>query len=120
MPILPGISRSGSTIAGGLFAGLERKTAADFSFLLSIPAILGSVVLQAPDMISGGVGEINWWFILAGMAAAALSGYFAIRFMLMLLTRKSMKGFAIYVAILGLLVILDQLVTNVFFTNPLV
>ena len=118
--ILPGISRSGSTIAGGLFAGLERKTAADFSFLLSIPAILGSVVLQAPDMISGGVGEINWWFILAGMAAAALSGYFAIRFMLMLLTRKSMKGFAIYVAILGLLVILDQLVTNVFFTNPLV
>ncbi len=118
--ILPGISRSGSTIAGGLFAGLEKKTAADFSFLLSIPAILGSVVLEVPDMIRGGMGTINWLYVFAGMAMAAVSGYVAIRFMLHIVTRKRLLGFAIYVAALGVLVLIDQFITNFFFINPLI
>lgn len=113
--ILPGISRSGSTIAGALFCGMDRKEAADFSFILSIPAILGSVVLEVPDAIRAGAGTINWFYVLAGMAAAAVSGYFAIRVMLRLVTRRRLFPFAVYVGALGLLVTLDQFVTHLFF-----
>lgn len=116
--ILPGVSRSGSTIAGALCTGISKKTAADFSFLLSIPAILGSVVLQVPDIVSGGIGDVNWLCVIAGMVTAAVSGYFAIRFMLHLITKKRLTGFAIYVAVLGILVLIDQFVTNFFFVNP--
>lgn len=116
--ILPGISRSGSTIAGAMYTGLERKEAADYSFLLCIPAILGSVVLELPDAIAGGAGEINWLSVLAGVVVAAVSGYFAIRFMLRVITKKRLRGFAIYVAVLGILVLLDQFVFHLFFTQP--
>lgn len=116
--ILPGVSRSGATIAGGLFCGLDRKEAADFSFLLSIPSILGSVVFEVPDLISGGIGEVNWGFVLAGVAAAAVSGYFAIRLMLRIVTGKKLAPFAVYVSVLGLLVLLDQFVSNLFFVRP--
>jgi len=116
--ILPGISRSGSTIAGGLYMGLDRKSAADFSFLLSIPAILGSIVLNVPDMISGEIGPIDWTCVIAGMAAAAVSGYFAIRAMLAIVKKKRMRGFALYVAILGVCVLIDQFLTNFFFAKP--
>ncbi|MEL7609241.1 MAG: undecaprenyl-diphosphate phosphatase [Bacillota bacterium] len=116
--ILPGISRSGSTISGGLFTGLERKEAADFSFLLSIPAILGAVVMQVPDVIASPVA-IDWLPVLAGMAVAAVSGYFAIKAMLKLVAKGKLKGFAYYVVILGVLVLLDQFVFHLFFANPL-
>lgn len=116
--ILPGISRSGSTIAGGLFVGLERKEAADFSFLLSIPAALGAVVMQVPDVIASPVA-IDWLPVLVGMAVAAVSGYFAIKVMLKLVAKGKLRGFAYYVAVLGALVLLDQFVFNLFFANPL-
>ena len=119
--MLPGVSRSGSTIFGGVTARLDRQAAAKFSFMMSAPAIVGGLLSEGMAVMKEGIsigGDLP--AIAIGMVVAGLSGYFAIRFMLMLLTRKSMKGFAIYVAILGLLVILDQLVTNVFFTNPLV
>lgn len=113
--ILPGISRSGSTIAGARFFGLDRDAAAEFSFLLSIPAILGSVVIQLPDVLEAGTGGIGWAPILAGMVVAGLSGYLAIRWMLKLIKTKSLAGFALYVGVLGVLVLFDQLVTHVFF-----
>lgn len=113
--ILPGVSRSGSTIAGARFFGLNKEDAAEFSFLLSIPAILGSLVLQIPDVVEEGLQGLNWGPILLGMAAAALSGYFAIRWMLRLIREKSLMGFAAYVGLLGLLVSFDQLFTHVFF-----
>ncbi|MBQ3108877.1 MAG: undecaprenyl-diphosphate phosphatase [Clostridia bacterium] len=116
--ILPGVSRSGSTIAGAMYTGLERKDAADYSFLMCIPAILGSLVLELPDAISGGAGDINWLAVIIGMAVAAVSGYFAIRFMLRVITKKRLRGFAIYVAVLGVLVLLDQFVFHLFFTQP--
>ena len=116
--ILPGVSRSGSTIAGGLFGGMTRKEAADFSFILSIPAILGSVVLEVPDVLRSGAMGINWGFVLAGVLASAVSGYFAIRLMLRVVTQKRMLPFAVYVAGVGLFVLLDQFVTNWFFANP--
>ena len=113
--ILPGVSRSGSTIAGARLFGLNKDAAAEFSFLLSIPAILGSLVLQLPDVLDAGFGEVAWGPILAGMAVAALSGYLAIRWMLRLIRSKSLMGFSLYTAILGCLVLLDQLAFHLFF-----
>ena len=116
--ILPGVSRSGSTIAGALFCGMDRKEAADFSFLLSIPAIVGSVVFEVPKLLDEGVGHIDVAAVLIGVAAAALAGYFAIRLMLRVVTGKKLTPFAIYVGVLGLLILIDQFVTNLFFARP--
>lgn len=116
--ILPGVSRSGSTIAGALFCGMSRREAADFSFLLSIPAILGSLVLELPDVVANGIGDISWVHILAGTAMAAVSGYFAIRVMLRVISAGKFRPFAFYVAVLGIFVLLDQFATHFFFQNP--
>ena len=114
--ILPGVSRSGSTISGALFCGLNRKTAADFSFLMSIPAILGGAILEIPDAISGaGTGGVHWTCVVAGMLVAGMTGYFAIRIMLAAIKKKKLWGFAIYTAVLGALVLVDQFATHIFF-----
>ena len=113
--VLPGVSRSGSTISGALFAGLNRKAAADFSFLMSIPAILGGAVVEIPDALEAGIGDVHWTVIVAGMLVAGLTGYFAIRFMLNAIKKKKLWGFAVYTAVLGVLVIVDQYVTHYFF-----
>ncbi len=115
--MLPGVSRSGSTIAGASFLNISRKNAATFSFILSIPVILGSLVVEIPDAIRAGE-NINWLYAFAGMAVAAVSGYFAIKAVQKLLTKKKFWPFAIYTALLGALVLVDQLVTNFFFANP--
>ncbi len=116
--ILPGVSRSGSTIAGATFFGLKKQEAAEFSFLLSIPAILGSLILQVPDIVETGISNIEWTPVIIGMAAAAVSGYLAIKLMIRLVVKNSLNTFAIYTALLGILVLLDQFVFNRFFTNP--
>ncbi len=116
--ILPGISRSGSTIAGATFFGLKKEEAAEFSFLLSIPAILGSLILQVPDIVETGVSNIEWTPVIIGMVAAAVSGYLAIKLMIRLVVKNNLNVFAIYTALLGILVLLDQFVFHQFFTNP--
>ena len=113
--ILPGVSRSGATIAGGAIMGLEKNEAAEFSFLLSIPAILGSVVFELPELAEGGLKQVDLLYVLIGMAAAAASGYFAIRFMLRIIKRKKLWPFSVYLSALGVLVLLDQLWFHFFF-----
>lgn len=112
--ILPAISRSGTTIATGLISGLNRETALKFSFLLSIPAILGAAVL---DIMKGGLSgaALISPVYLAGTVASFVFGILAIRFMLRVFSQKSLKPFAVYVSALGLLIILDQFVTRIFF-----
>jgi len=111
--VLPGVSRSGSTIAGALGMRIDRKSAANFSFLLSIPAILGGLVLELyklvkePDSINLTVGTAAAWIL--GMLVAAITGYFAVRFMIRLITKKGLLGFAIYTGALGLVVLILQL-----------
>ena len=113
--VLPGVSRSGSTIAGALGCGLDRRSAADFSFLLSIPAILGGMVLEIYKVVKDpkalvGVMTLQYWgVLLLAMLVAAISGYFAVRFMIRLITKKGLLGFAIYTGALGLLVLLCQI-----------
>jgi len=118
--IVPGISRSGATISGALSRRLNRDFAARFSFLLSIPAILGAVVLQTKNLVKGGAAEIanegiGAAAVIAGTASAAIIGFFAIKFMLKMIREKSLFGFAIYTAVLGTLVLIDQLVTHLVF-----
>ena len=110
--ILPGVSRSGSTIAGATVCRLKREDAAEFSFLLSIPAILGGAVLEIPKAIKEGTANINYLACAVGVAVAAVSGYFAVRFMIRLITKHSFKWFAVYTAVLGAFVILDQYVLH--------
>ena len=105
--IFPAVSRAGSTIAGGLFQGLDRRFAAKFSFLMSIPAILGSLVFQLKDLTE--VETLGSFApIMAGTLAAGLSGYFAIKLMMELIAKKSLKIFSVYVFILGGFVLIDQ------------
>ncbi len=113
--VLPGVSRSGSTISGALFTGLNRKTAADFSFLMSIPAILGGAVFEIPGAIETGMSGMHWTTLVAGMIVAGLTGYFAIKLMISAVKKKKLWGFAAYTAILGVLILIDQFATHLFF-----
>lgn len=112
--ILPAISRSGLTIAGSLFRGLDKKFAAKFSFLMSIPAILGAAVVQVKDINMAAENTPIFTMIL-GVIVAAIVGYIAIKFMVDLIVRGKLKGFSIYLFIIGLYVILDQHVFHMFF-----
>lgn len=112
--VLPGVSRSGSTIAGAVFAGLDRKSAADFSFLLSIPAILGATCLETLDLLTDPVAFAsiaNTEFLLClliGTVTAGVVGYFAVRYMIRLITKGSLMGFVLYTAVLGCFVLVCQ------------
>jgi undecaprenyl-diphosphatase len=114
--IVPGVSRSGLTLSGGLSRKLDRDLTARFSFLLSIPAILGALILQVKDLAEGGqAGGVGPEPIIAGTLTAALVGFFAVKFMLKIVRERSLWGFSVYVAILGLLVLIDQFGTHLFF-----
>lgn len=102
---LPGISRSGSTIAGALYSGVDAKAAGDFSFIISIPAILGAFLLELKDL-----GEVNSSIgpapVIAGCAAAFATGYISLTFLMKVIRKGKLHWFAAYlipVGILGLL-----------------
>jgi len=105
MAILPGISRAGATMATGMMRGLSREGAARFSFLLSIPIILGATAFEYPDFSTSGLEGTMYggWALVAGMAAAAVSGFWAIRYLLRLVADNDLLGFARYVAFFGIL-----------------
>ena len=93
--------RSGDTISAGLFAGLGRDTAARFSFLLSIPAIVGAGLVEAKDI--AGLGDHFAGPAIIGTLAAAISGYLAIGILMAVLRRGKLYGFSVYTAVVGLL-----------------
>ena len=96
--LIPGISRSGSTIIAGLFQGVEREKAARFSFLLGAPAIAGAGIWTA---LKGGLGEADILPMLTGGAVAAVVGFFAIWGLMKFLKKHSLLIFAIYLLIIG-------------------
>jgi undecaprenyl-diphosphatase len=128
--IVPGISRSGSTLSASLARGLNRDFAARFSFLLSIPAILGALALQIKDLAgspaaeisqggaggagaaAGGIGALP---LVVGTLSAAVVGFFAISVMLKLVRERSLWGFSVYTGLLGLVVLADRYLTRFFF-----
>jgi undecaprenyl-diphosphatase len=100
LALFPGISRSGSTIVGGLWRGLNRETAARFSFLLSIPAIAGAGLLSLSDVLSPS-REFDAVIYIAGFLASFIAGYVCIKFLLSYLKRHSLYIFAAYCFIVG-------------------
>jgi undecaprenyl-diphosphatase len=116
--IPPGISRSGATISGSLFCKLDRDFAARFSFLMSIPAILGAVVMQTKNLFKHGAADsssLGTAAIVAGTITSAVVGFFAVKFMLKIIKEKSLFGFAIYTGVLGVIVLIDQVALHFFF-----
>ncbi len=101
MAIMPGLSRSGSTIFAGMAMGIERQLVARFSFIMSIPAILGAVVLQLGELTAHPPSSESILNIGAGTAAAALSGYFAIVLLLDLVRKNRLQWFGYYCLILS-------------------
>ena len=103
--VLPGISRSGSTIVGGLLFGFKRENAVRFSFLLSIPAILGALVMDLPQVMdiftSGAESAVSVPSMIVGMIVAAVSGYASIRLLLNIVRKSKLLYFSIYCVIAG-------------------
>ena len=102
--IFPGISRSGSTISAALARGINREDAAKFVFLMSIPAILGGLVLEIFELMQGGAtafADIDFVVLGGGFVAAMLSGYLAVNFMLAAIKRAKLRYFAYYVFVLA-------------------
>jgi undecaprenyl-diphosphatase len=106
--IFPGISRSGSTITGGLITGLDRLSATRFSFLLAIPAIGGATLLTLKDTLSGPPLAISPAVLLIGAAVSAIVGYFSLTALLRIVSRGRLSWFAWYCAAAGLLVLVWQ------------
>lgn len=97
----PGISRSGTTITTGCFVGFERKFAVRFSFLMSIPAVLGANILSLKDALEAGILWSEVPVYLAGVAVAAVSGYFCIRLLRLIADKGKFGYFAYYCWTLG-------------------
>jgi undecaprenyl-diphosphatase len=108
--IWPGISRSGSTLVGGLLTGLDRNVAIKFAFLISIPSILGSVVLEAPAAFQEGMSITLLGPVIVGVLVAALSGILAIKTMLRVVAGKNLHIFSYYVWALALTLLIYILV----------
>lgn len=104
--IAPGISRSGSTLFGGLVTKLDRDFAVKFAFLISVPSILGSAVLELPKAASQGLQGMSLGPILLGMSVSAIAGFIAIKAMIKLVSDRKLSVFSYYTGILGLLVII--------------
>ena len=104
--ICPGISRSGSTLFGSLICNLDRKFAVKFVFLISIPSILGSAVLEAPAALEAGFDMQQLGPVLVGMLVAAISGLIAIKSMIKIVSDKKLSYFSYYVWLAGAAVVL--------------
>lgn len=100
LAVFPGVSRSGVTIFAGVGVGLSRTEAARFSFLLSIPAILGALLVSGLDLIGHPLPE-PWYIYVTGFVSAASSGYLAIRFMFVFLRRFTLRPFGWYLLLMA-------------------
>jgi len=103
---LPGISRSGTTITTGTFVGYDRKFAVRFSFLMSIPAVLGAVVLDVADAIAEGIDPALLGVYAVGILSSAISGYLSIRFINMIASKGKFGAFAYYCWAAGLITLI--------------
>ena len=96
LAIVPGISRSGSTISTAFLRGIPAVQAARLSFLMSLPAIAGAAILELPDLFEQGVGDLGTGWILTAMALSALVGFLALRTLILVLSKGALRYFALY------------------------
>lgn len=107
---IPGISRSGSTISASLFLGFDKKFAVKFSFIMSIPAILGALILDIKDINFSEMGGQLWGYYIIGMIFSAVVGYFCIKLVNYLVKERKFKYFAYYCAVVGFIAIIGGIV----------
>jgi undecaprenyl-diphosphatase len=105
LALIPGVSRSGATITAGLITGLTREAAARFSFLMVTPVIAGAVLLKGAKLLQSGIAPAEQLSLAVGVAAAAVSGYLCIRFLLRYLRHGSLGIFVGYRVFLGVFLI---------------
>ena len=110
--LFPGVSRSGSTTAAGLFCGLNKSTAVSFAFVLGIPAILGGSVLELGDALQSDM-QLDWVALGIGFVVSAIVGFLAIKLVKWLLEKDRFKIFGVYTALLGVLCVLGGVWENV-------
>lgn len=109
---LPGLSRSGTVISAGCFAGVKREENANFSFLLSIPVILGAALVECVKLIKDGI-VIDAVPLIFGMLTAALTGYIAINTMLKVVKKANYKWFSLYLILIATASVVTKLVFNI-------
>jgi undecaprenyl-diphosphatase len=103
--LIPGVSRSGSTITAGLFRNMTREAAVRFSFLLSTPLIAGAALLKAHELRKEGLPQEMHMPFLVGVLVSAIVGYFAIAWLIRYLQSNSLKVFIVYRIVVGVIVI---------------
>ena len=108
---LPGLSRSGTTITAGLVCGLRRDFAVKYSFIMSIPAILGAVVVKIPKMKTD-IASASVACYLVGIVVSAVIGYICIKTMLVIVRKKKLTYFSIYCGVVGMIAIIASFVTK--------
>ncbi len=110
LAVLPGVSRSGSTICGGQFCGFKREFAVRFAFIMSIPAVLGSVVFKLDDIIELGMEPELLLPCIVGFLVSAVSGYLAIILVRVLTKKNSFRYFSVYCAVVGIITVIANLI----------
>jgi len=110
--VLPGISRSGSTITGGIAAGLDRVAAGRFSFLIGIPAMIGAICLEALDLKAAGIPGEFWIHAVLAIAVACVLALFTIRLLFWVLKKVRMRYFSLYLAALVAVVVIIKKATG--------
>jgi undecaprenyl-diphosphatase len=103
--LIPGTSRSGITMTAGLFSKLDKKSAAEFSFLMSIPIIALAGFLKILELYQTGSGSLGWVVYGTGFLSAMVSGFFAIWFLMKLIKRWNFLPFAVYRIIVGVIIL---------------
>jgi len=103
--VIPGISRSGVTIASGIMLGLKREFAMEYSFILAVPAVFGAVVLEAVRHLPAFISDVDLVAYILGMCVAGFVGYLTIGWLFKLLQMKRLVYFGIYCFIIGMLVV---------------
>lgn len=106
LALIPGVSRSGSTIMVGRLVGLDRPMAVRFSFLLAVPITIGAALVKVPDLVTFRLPAEDWVALSTGILVAAVTGMFAIRFLLRFIAHRSFAVFAVYRALLGITALL--------------
>ena len=104
--IVPGLSRSGSTITGGRLCGFSREFAVKFSFILSIPAILGANIMEIPEIVENPVLTSDLPAYACGMAAAAITGVIAMKLLTYISKKSNFRIFSLYCVVVGLLTVI--------------
>ena len=104
--LIPGTSRSGITMTAGLFSKLDKKSAAEFSFLMSVPVILLAGGLKVIDLMQVGLGDLSLGILATGFISAAVSGFVAIAGLMKIIQKWSFKPFVVYRIVVGVIILL--------------